>query len=329
MFLILLYIIQCLLKLVFYLTIFLLASIIGLKLWLQPFTGVCKCKNVELKGKVALITGGNSGIGRETATDLARRGATVIIASRDTKKSEEAVKDIIASTGNNNVFYKSLNLAKFSSIREFAADFNKSYDRLDILVNNAGCAGLKPVLTEYGVEKVTQINYVGPFLLTNLLLDKIVDSKPSRIVVVSSKANQYHDFNPDDITAVKTGDSLLGWKIYANSKLCQVLWTKALAKRLPQGVTVNALHPGVVKTDIFNKLQGWWKVVALWIIDVLFKTAEEGAQTSIHLCVSPELDDVTGEYFAECQIAAPAKLAEDDKVVEKVWESTLELIKEK
>lgn len=329
MFVILLYIIQCLLKIVLYLTIFLLASIIGLKLWLQPFTGVCKCKNVELKGKVALITGGNSGIGRETATDLARRGATVIIASRDSKKSEEAVKDIIASTGNTNVFYKSLNLAKFSSIREFAADFNKSYDRLDILVNNAGCAGLKPVLTEDGIEKVTQINYVGPFLLTNLLLDKLVDSKPSRIVVVSSKANQYHDFNHDDIAAVKTGDSLLGWKIYANSKLCQILWTKALAKRLPQGVTVNALHPGVVKTDIFNKLQGWWKVVALWIIDVLFKTAEEGAQTSIHLCVSPELDDVTGEYFAECQIAAPAKMAEDDKVVEKVWESTLELIKGK
>lgn len=302
-------------KLILYLTLLLVILIMGLKLWLQPYKGVCKC-SAQLKGRVALVTGGNSGLGLETARMLANRGATVVIASRDAKKSQDAVADIISTTGNPRIDYKHLDLAKFSSIRKFVADFNQTFDRLDILVNNAGCAGLRPSPTEDGIEKVMQINYLGAFLLTNLLLDKLKASKPSRIVNVSSLAHIFAKFDPDDVAGLKTKGYFTR---YANSKLCQVLWTKALARRLPDGVTANVLHPGVVKTEIFNRLPPRALTLVEGLISLLFKTAREGAQTSVHLCVAPELEHATGGYYDECRPGKESKLAKDDKLIEKVW----------
>ncbi|CAK1543592.1 unnamed protein product [Leptosia nina] len=151
--------------------------IIGCRIYFQPIKEVCNCET-KLHGKVALVTGGNSGIGKETARDLARRGARVIIASRDNKKSEAAVNDIIYTTGNANVLYRHLDLAKVESIRQFAEDF-KDEDRLDILVNNSGVGGLKNKCNERNIDVIMQINYFGPVLLTNLLLDKLKKSAPS------------------------------------------------------------------------------------------------------------------------------------------------------
>lgn len=321
---ILYFLVTFVLKIVIYLFLLFVVFVIGLKLWLEPVKGVCKCK-VKLNGKVALVTGGNSGIGLETARDLARRGARVIIACRNAKLSQEAIADIVKTTGNTNVEFRHLDLSQFSSVRSFAEEFNRTVDRLDILVNNAGCAGLKRTPTVDGIDKVIQINYLGAFLLTNLVLDKLILSKPSRIVNVSSYAHAYFpNFDPDDLAGLKTKGY---WTRYCNSKLCQVLWTRALAKRLPAGVTANVLHPGVVKTNIFEKMPDGWRWLLLTVIQLVFKTAREGAQTSVHLCVAPELEDATGGYYVDCQISQSSKLSRDDALADKVWNDSIFLTK--
>ncbi|KAG6449324.1 hypothetical protein O3G_MSEX005982 [Manduca sexta] len=300
-----------------------LTIILGLRLWMEPIKGVCQSK-AKLNGKTALVTGGNAGIGLETARDLARRGAKVIIASRDEKKSMDAVQDIIKTTGSTDVEYLQLDLAEFNNIRKFAEVFNRNYERLDILVNNAGCAGLKNRLTEDGIDIVMQVNYFGPFLLTNLLLPKLISSKPSRIVILTSLFHVFGNISVENFTGAGTNRQL---QTYANSKLCDVLWTRALAKRLPSEVTVNCLHPGAVKTDIFKRLKPWLRSIMHFILTVFFKTAKEGAQTSIHLCVSEELDNVSGKYFVDCKQCDVANLARNDNLVEEVWNKSMFLTK--
>lgn len=312
-------------KLLFYTIIFFITLLFLLKLWLNPRNSVCRCKT-QLHGKVVIVTGGNSGIGLETARNLAKRGARVIIASRDNKKSEEAILDIIRTTGNTNIEYRPLDLSKFSSIREFANDINKTVDRLDILVNNAGCAGMTKRMTEDGNDIVIQINYLGPFLLTNLLLSKLKVSRPSRIVIVSSYAHCFSEFNSDDIAGLENKGY---WYHYANSKLCNVLWMKALATRLPEGITVNSLHPGLVNTEIFKRLPPIPKTILLTIIKAMFKTAKQGAQTSIHLCVAPELVNATGGYYNECRPVDVHSLVHDNNLVQKVWAESVKLTEKK
>ncbi|CAH2097605.1 unnamed protein product [Euphydryas editha] len=297
--------------------------VVVLRITLEPVKGVCKCKT-ELQGKTVLITGGNSGIGLETAKDLARRGARVIIASRNVEKSEEAVKYIRGTTGNNKVEHRYLNLGNKDSVVKFAEDFNKEFDRLDILVNNAGCAGIKRKTTEDGIDLLMQVNYVGPFLLTHLLLDKLIASKPSRIVNVSSLAHRLTKLNVEDLRKCESISNLIR---YSKTKLCDVLWTRVLAKKLPHGVTANVLHPGLVKTNIFEVLHPYLKKVLFIVIDLLFKTPVEGAQTIIHLCVSPNLDNATGGYYMDCKRIEPSKIAQNDDLAEELWVKTLELIK--
>ncbi|XP_072948361.1 uncharacterized protein [Epargyreus clarus] len=281
------------------------------RLYIEPINAVCRCKT-KLHGKVALVTGGNSGIGLETARDMARRGARVIIACRDAKRSQEAIEDIARTTGNPNVEFRYLDLFKPSSIREFAADFNNTVDRLDILVNNAGCAGPKLRLADNGVDIVMQVNHIGPFLLTNLLLDKLKASKPSRIVIVSSKMHYIGNIDVQDLRGVKTNYHCIR---YANSKLCNVLWAKALAKRLPAGITVNSLHPGFVQTDIFKRMGIYTNFVTM-IARLVFKTADKGAQTTIHLCVAPELQNCLGRtgVLIACYLVYSLRVRANDAI---------------
>lgn len=291
------------------------------RLWVEPVKGVCKC-DVNLKGRVALITGGNSGIGLETARELAQRGARVIIASRNVAKSRCAIEDIISTTGNRSVEYRHLDLSKFSNVRQFAEEFNRTVDRLDILVNNAGIGGVKNRLTTDGIDLVMQVNYLSAFLLTNLLLDKLIASKPSRIVIVTSYGHKLSYFNSNDLAGINSKGH---WTKYANSKLCQVLWTKALAQRLPQGVTVNCLHPGIVRTEIFDKLPYILRKAIKFIIEMGFKTPREGAQTSLHLSVAPELEHASGGYYSDCALAKESKLARDKELIERVWNDSVML----
>ncbi|XP_034826001.1 retinol dehydrogenase 12-like [Maniola hyperantus] len=295
---------------------------VGLRLWVEPFKQRCKCKT-RLHGKIALVTGGNSGIGFETAKDLAKRGARVIIASRNDKKSAKAVEIIKEATKNNGVEYRHLDLAKLDSIREFAKNFNNNFDRLDILVNNAGCGEMKEGKTEHGIDYLMQINYIGPFLLTQLLLDKLIVSKPSRIVIVSSFLHAHASLVPEEITNAKPVNP---YTRYARTKLCNVLWAKELAERVPQGVTVNALHPGLVMTNIFDNMIPVLRHVLIAIIFLVHKTAEEGAQTNIHLCVSPNLENSTGGYFQNCKKIKPSKNAENTDLARRLWDETISVI---
>ncbi|XP_023942606.2 retinol dehydrogenase 13-like [Bicyclus anynana] len=305
-----------------YTLLLILIFFVGLRVWIEPFKVRCKCKT-KLNGKVALITGGNSGIGFETAKDLAKRGARVIIASRNDEKSAEAVNIIKQETGNDEVEYRHLNLLKLDNVREFAEKFNKEFDRLDILVNNAGCGEIKKGYTEHGIDLLMQINYIGPFLLTHMLLEKLITSKPSRIVMVSSFLHFLGSLDPEELT---NREPVHTFTRYGKTKLCIILWAKELAKRVPQGVTVNVLHPGLVGTNIFDKLNSVTRYIIHIVIYMLYKTAEEGAQTIIHLCVSPNLESSTGDYYQNCKKVKPFKPAEDTDLARRLWEKSISII---
>lgn len=288
----------------------------------------CKC-TPRLDGKTVLLTGGSSGIGLETARNLARRGPRLIITCVNEKTAKAAAEDLIATTGNKDIHYRQLDLSSFDNVQNFVKDFNESFDKLHILVNNAGISNADNTLTKDGIENTMQVNHVAPALLTLLLLPKLEASKPSRIVAVSSKACKYADFTLKDLnSAYYIGRSLSSWKRYANSKLCGLLWTKALSRRLPEGITTNALHPGIISTKIYvsEKCNPVIKSLFLFVLSKLFKTTEEGAQTSIHSCVSPHLEGVSGQYLSECEVSKTVPAFEDFEYTEEIWKATRSLI---
>ncbi|XP_045513051.1 retinol dehydrogenase 11-like [Pieris brassicae] len=293
-------------------------SILIYKIIFEPKAGICACQT-RLDGKIVIVTGGNSGIGFETAKDLAKRGAKVIIA--DVQNSDKTVDEIVKATGNTEVEYARLDLASFASIKIFTEDIKRRYNHIDILVNNAGIGSINKHFTEDGINTVMQINYFGPFLLTLRLLDTLAASKSSRIVIVASAAHYYAKFDIDDIIGVKeTSFSTL----YANSKLCNVLWMKALSKRLHKNITVNSVHPGIVKTKIFDNFL--LSSVILFVIDIFFKSSEQGAQTSIHLCASSKLEGSSGNHYADCKVKTISRYGRDEELVEKVWTTTTALL---
>jgi light-dependent protochlorophyllide reductase len=293
---------------------------------LRPYFagGICTSK-ARLDGKTAIVTGANTGIGKETVVDFAKRGARVIMACRNLKKAEATMKEIIENTGNKDLVVKHLDLVSLRSVREFAQDINNSEARLDILVNNAGVFNLPELTkTEDGFEMTMGVNHFGHFLLTNLLLDLLKRTAPSRVVVVSSVL---HRGQPKGLTPALNFENLDGeicynaFMAYAQSKLANILFTRELARRLEgTGVTVNSLHPGKICTEIRRHFS-WWRKLT-W--DVVFKhfgkTPEQGAQTQIHLAVSEEVEGVSGLYFADCKEDEPSKYAQDDVAARKLWD---------
>lgn len=309
-----------------YASITLLVAIVLLIKTYQKLTHrVCK-SSAHMIGKVVLITGGNSGIGFETAKNLAERGARVIIACRSVRRAEEAVKKIIQATGNTNIEYRHVDLASFRSVRKFCDNILKSERRLDVLINNAAAGGLGNYKTEDGNHIGMQVNYFGTFLLTNLLLSLLKSSAPSRIVNVSSVVHKYAEMDFENLNMEKYWSDYL---VYANSKLYLNLMTLELSKRL-QGtnVTVNALHPGVaatnnlkiIKTDIIRN-------VIKFMINFIYLNVWEAAQTSIYLSVSPEIEDVSGRYFSNCREKKPSKISQDPEIAKRLWENTEKIVK--
>lgn len=294
----------------------------GLKIYLELTKGVCN-STVQLTGKTVIITGANTGIGKETAIDLAKRGARIILACRDTKKGIAAKDDIVRHSGNDNVIVRYLDLASLPSVRNFATLILKSEQRLDILINNAGCIALEKRLTADGLESQMQTNHFGHFLLTNLLLGLMIKSTPSRIINVSS--NVYRWMKTLDLNNLNSelsyNNNSLYHGVYYTSKLCQILCTRHLAPLVnSSGVTVNSLCPGVVHTEIFRTTSSWFQMLAAFVLPIFFKTAKEGAQTSIYLAVADEVSDVTGEFFRDCKIEKTSRLASDTGLAKKVWE---------
>jgi retinol dehydrogenase 12 len=205
-------------------------------------------KDTKIDGKVVVITGANSGIGKETAVDLAKRGGKIYIACRDVKRGEDALKEIKERSGSENVHFLQLDLASMASIHEFSKKYHQLESQLHVLINNAGIMAVPKAMTKDGFEMQIGTNHLGHFLLTNLLLDLLKQSSPSRVVNVSSMFHWYGRINKDDLNSEK---SYWRWLAYGQSKLANILFTRELSKRLEgSGVTVNSLHPGAVKTEL-------------------------------------------------------------------------------
>lgn len=272
-----------------------------------------------VEGKTALITGGNSGIGKEIAAGLAERGADVVIASRTPDKGRAAVADLRERTGRDAVAFLPLDLTSFASVRDFALRFLEERDALHVLVNNAGLTLSHRRETEDGHEVTFQTNHLGPFLLTHLLLDRLVDSAPARIVNVSSgahKASRGLDF--DDLDRGRR--RYRGMAAYNDSKLCNVYFTRELARRLDgRGVTVNAFHPGFVRTNFARGGDTFLLALGIRLGALFARSPARGARAGVHLAVSPEVDGASGGYYYDERPARISRRARDDEAARRLW----------
>lgn len=251
--------------------------------------------HIQLDGKVVVITGANAGIGKETSIDLAKRGAKIYMACRDKERGETARQEVISASNNTNVFVRQLDLTSLDSIRQFAKDFLAEESRLDVLINNAGVMMCPKMLTKDGFEMQLGTNHMGHFLLTNLLLDLIKKSAPSRIINVSSLAHVGGKINKEDLNSEKSYNEITA---YCQSKLANVLFTRELAKRLEgTGVTANSLHPGAVNTELTRHIHPILMCLSKPFLPFFFKSPKSGAQTQIRLACDPELETTTGKYF--------------------------------
>ena len=277
-------------------------------------------------GKTVLITGGNSGIGKETAIALARIGAHVTITARDPERGAAAGRDITAAAGAE-VEVRPLDLASFASIRSFAGEFLGHHKQLHVLVNNAGVILSQRTTTAEGFETTFGVNHLGHFLLTDLLLDRIKASAPARIINVASGAHQWARAGLD-FDDLQTEHGYGAMKAYARSKLANIYFTVELARRLEgTGVTVNAVHPGGVRTgfardgDVSGISAFLWKIAGPFL-----RTPEKGARTSVYAATAPELESDTGKYFADEKDATPTAVAQDAEAAGRLWVESERLV---
>ena len=252
-----------------------------------------------MQGKTVLITGADGDIGRNTTKGIAEKGAQIIMACIDLEQAKPVLDKIVKETNNNNIELMQLDLSSQSNIRNFAENFISKYPVLDVLINNAGIFSLKRFETEDGLERTIGINYFGPFLLTHLLLPIIQKSKQGRIINISSDSYKQAKFDLDDL---QSKIKYKGMGAYPSSKLALILFAQELAEKLKTtNITVNAVHPGHVSTGIWNMWENpkWYQSLALKILNMFLISPEEGAQTSIHLATSDEVQNITGKYFSK------------------------------
>ncbi len=279
--------------------------------------------NVDMTGKVCLITGANSGIGKATALGLAKLDATVVVVSRDKDKGEAALLEIRTRSGNKSVDAMVADLSSQDSVRELAHDFTARYKKLHVLVNNAGVFLPKRVPTVDGLEATFATNHLGHFLLTNLLLDVLKASAPSRIINITSSAHRGTEMEFEDLQGEK---KYSGFHAYSQSKLANVLFTYQLAKLLEgTGVTVNCLHPGVVRTG-FGKDQRGLMSILISVGSPFMMGPERAARAAVYLATSPELE-VTGKHFSKGREERSSEESYDMASAERLWKISAELTK--
>lgn len=280
-------------------------------------------ENGKMKNKVVLITGSNSGIGKATSAALAGLGAHVVMMARNPEKGEAARQEVISASGNQQVDLMLCDLASLDSIRSFASEFHKKYGRLDVLINNAGIWTGHRQLTCDGFEYQIGVNHLGHFLLTNLLLDLLKASAPSRIVIVSSLGHFVGKIHFNDLFLEKRYNP---WKSYFQSKLATMLFGYELSKRLNgSGVTVNCLHPGVVRTRFAVDRASDRQNFVMRLSNLINITPSAGAETSVYLASSPEVEGVTGNYFVRKKARTSSGASYDTEASEKLWKLSEEL----
>jgi retinol dehydrogenase-14 len=276
----------------------------------------------EMTGKTVVVTGGTGGIGRATAAGLAALGATVGIVGRDQSRADAAAEEIRAAGGEVDVFTADVSAQR--EVRRLAEQVLAAYPRLDVLVNNVGGYWATRHVTADGLERTFAINHLAPFLLTNLLLDRLVASAPARVVTVSSGAQAMGRINFDDLQQERGYN---GQRAYNQSKLANVMFTYELARRLEgTGVTANVLHPGVVRTAFGQEDMGRWMRVMVPVARPFMKAPGEGARTSIHLAASPEVEGVTGRYFANSKPRDSSRVSYDEAAAARLWRVSADLV---
>ncbi len=276
-----------------------------------------------MDGKICLVTGATSGIGKVTARALAERGATVIVVGRNPDKSAATVARLRQQTGNPAVESMLADLSSLEQVRRLAAEFKKRYSRLNVLVNNAGAIYFSRQETVDGFELTFGLNHLNYFLLTNLLLDPLKAGAPSRIVNVSSAVHMSATLNFDDLQSRK---KYSGMSSYGQSKLANVLFTYELARRLQgTGITVNAVHPGMVATQ-FAANNGLLGRLARPVMNLMSLSEEEGADTLIYLATSPEVEGVTGKYFVHRRVVSSSSESYDAAEARRLWQVSEELV---
>ena len=310
--------------------IFLFLFILLLFLLKKYFSGgVCKIKS-DLTSKIILITGANRGIGQYTASQLSKIGGTVIMACRDIRKAEEAKKEIIKATNNYKIDSMYLDLSDMNSVRDFVEKFKAKYQRLDILINNAGLLNTDRKITKEGFEMMIATNHLGHFLLTNLLLDLLKASSPSRVITLSSLAHTYGHLNLDDINAEKFYFSQF---TYGGTKLANILFTNELALRLEgTGVKTCSLHPGVIRSGFIENVTR--KSMILKILIVIFypfwwfftKSIEEGSQTTLYCALLPHEELKNGKFYCDCKISSTKAIGNDKTLMKRLWEISEKMV---
>ena len=281
-------------------------------------------ENQSMTGKICMVTGATSGIGKATAIGLAKYGATVVIVGRNENKCKATSARIKHQTKNSSVDFLLADLSDQTQIRDLAAEFKRRHDRLHVLVNNAGARFMQYRKTLQGVEMTLALNHLAYFLLTNLLLDVLRASAPARIISISS-GSQTSEIDFENLSAWKSYD---GRKAYAQSKLANMLFTLELAQRLAgAGITVNAVDPGGVASN-FNKNNGW----LYWLRHVVAHlkagnliTPTVAAETNVYLATSMEVEGVTGKYFHRKKMVSPSAAAQDKPVAGRLWQISCEL----
>jgi NAD(P)-dependent dehydrogenase (short-subunit alcohol dehydrogenase family) len=278
-----------------------------------------------VKDKVCVITGGTDGIGKEAAYGLAVQGARLLLHGRDPAKGARAVAELKERSGNSAIEFLQADFSSLADVRRLAAEVQERAPRIDVLVNNAGAIFGKRTLSKDGYEMTFAVNHLAPFLLTHLLIDTLKRSEPSRIVTTSSNAHRGAKLSFDDLQATRKFSPM---SAYANSKLANILFTRALAKRL-QGaaVTATCLHPGLVRTSLGRNVEVARFVKAIVGLVMRFgRTPEKGAETVIYLASSPKVQGASGGYYIDGKLTQPARIGQDDGAAERLWQESERLV---
>ena len=278
-----------------------------------------------MKDKVCVITGGTDGIGKAAAYGLAVQGAKLLVQGRDPDKGARAVAELKARSGNPAIEFLPADFSSLADVRRLAAVIMEHTPRIDVLVNNAGGLFAKRSVSKDGYEMTFAVNHLAPFLLTHLLLNTLKSASPSRIVTTASHAHRGAKILFDDLQATRKYSAMAA---YGSSKLANILFTRALAKRLQgTGVTATCLHPGFVRTSFGRDISASPLLKRVFgLISRFARTPEKGAQTVVYLASSPQVQGASGGYYFDCKLTPPSSAAQDDGAAERLWQVSEQLV---
>ncbi|WP_440999687.1 SDR family oxidoreductase [Fodinibius sp. SL11] len=274
---------------------------------------------MDLANKLCIVTGANSGIGKETARNFTAKGAYVIMICRSKKRAEAARQEIIEDTGNTRIKIILADLSIQQDVQDAAEQISNEFDQIDVLVNNAGLIANEREETIDGIEKTLAVNHLAPFLLTNLLWAELLQSEDARVINVSSEVHKM-GAKVFDLDNLQLSENYSAMNAYGISKLCNVMFTHELAKHTTDSsITTYSLHPGVVRTQLAEEA-GWAMKLFYWIGKPFMRSPTSGAATTIYLATSDDVTSMNGQYFKDENVAEPADIAFDDDITSRLWE---------